>query len=115
VAFRYDCARSLVTKYGDVNDEGADKFAPHGSFSLWPLLATLDALEIFSEKGCATRLGGHPGSYLPGRIVTHMLRMAALEVRDPMPFLILMEADDSPGNRRPRAYISLHIEPAAAG
>jgi hypothetical protein len=40
-------------------------------------------------------LGEHPFADLPGRVVPHMLRVATLELGDPVPFVILPEPDDS--------------------
>jgi hypothetical protein len=37
-----------------------------------------------------------PGTELPWRIVTHVLRMPALEVSHPVTFVILVEADNPP-------------------
>lgn len=39
----------------------------------------------------------YPGPLLPGRIVSHVNGVAALEISDPLLFLIVdMKADDSP-------------------
>lgn len=40
--------------------------------------------------------------------MSHVLRVTAFEVGNPVLFFILMKADDSPWNRRPRTYISPH-------
>jgi hypothetical protein len=41
-------------------------------------------------------LGDYPGSDLPGRIVPDVLRVRAFEVRNPMPFFVLVKSDDAP-------------------
>lgn len=46
----------------------------------------------------ATLLGNDPRPQLPGRIVSHVLLMAALEVSHPVARRILMVADDPPGD-----------------
>lgn len=38
----------------------------------------------------------HPGPLLPGRFVSHVNRVPALEVSDPVALLVHVEADDSP-------------------
>lgn len=55
-----------------------------------------------AEHRIATGLGEYPGPVLPGRIVSYMLRVAALEVGDPMPFLVDVKADD-PSRYAPRS------------
>jgi hypothetical protein len=42
----------------------------------------------------ATLRGGHPVMLGPGRIVADVLLMAALQLGDPIPVFIHMEADD---------------------
>jgi hypothetical protein len=37
----------------------------------------------------------HPGAYLPGRRVPHVLSMSALQLGDPVPFHVLPKADDT--------------------
>ena len=46
----------------------------------------------------ATGLRDHPWPLLPRRIVTHVLRMAALQVGDPIADVVLMEPDDAARN-----------------
>ncbi len=36
----------------------------------------------------------NPRKYLPRRIVPHVLRMSALQLRDPLLFIVLAKADD---------------------
>jgi hypothetical protein len=71
-------------------------------------VTALDAFQRFSQEARTSSFGHHPVSHLPGRIVTHVLGVAALEIGDPMTFVILMKADDLPGNRQPRTVIALH-------
>jgi hypothetical protein len=40
-------------------------------------------------------LTDHPGTNLPGRIVTHVLLMAARELGHPVPLVVLMETSDA--------------------
>jgi len=41
-------------------------------------------------------LRDNPRADLPGRIVSHMLGVRALEVRNPVPFLVLVKTHDTP-------------------
>jgi hypothetical protein len=56
------------------------------------------ALERRPDSLAAPLEGNHPRPHLPGWIVTHVLRVAALEVSHPVILLVLMKAHDSPGN-----------------
>jgi hypothetical protein len=47
-----------------------------------------------ADKACSARLGQNPGARLHRRIVPHVLRMTALQVGNPVSFLVLVEADD---------------------
>lgn len=53
-------------------------------------------------------VSSHPLADLPRRIVTDVLRMPAVEVRNPVTVGILMEADDDPGDRRSGRWIRTH-------
>lgn len=66
---------------------------------------TLQADQRLTEHAGAALLGDDPGSQLPRRVVADMHGVAALEVRDPMPFLVAVKADDASRNalRRPHA------------
>jgi hypothetical protein len=44
--------------------------------------------------GTPTLRRRHPSAHLPGRIVSHMAVVAALELRDPMLFFVLVETGD---------------------
>jgi hypothetical protein len=59
----------------------------------------LGALEHRLEPASPTLLARHPATNLPGRIMTHVLAMAALQLGHPVPLLVLMEA----------GYASLHV------
>lgn len=52
--------------------------------------------------------GLHPRSHLPWRIVSDVLRMSALELRNPLLFHILMKAENPPRHRGPIGNHSLH-------
>jgi len=41
-------------------------------------------------------LGRYPGPELPRRIMPNVLGVRTLEVRNPMPFLVLVKANDAP-------------------
>lgn len=58
----------------------------------------MHAVQHGAEHGPATFFGYNPGPVLPGRIVPHVLRVAAFQVGDPVVFLVGVEADDPPRN-----------------
>jgi hypothetical protein len=62
---------------------------------------TIHAPQRVPDEACPARFRSNPRSRLPGRIVPHVLGVAALQVGDPMSFLVLMEADDLSRDRRP--------------
>ncbi|MEA2723751.1 MAG: hypothetical protein QOH59_1522 [Gemmatimonadales bacterium] len=53
------------------------------------------ALERRAQPALSTFFGCHPVPNLPGRIVTHVLLMAARELRHPVPLLVLMKTCDA--------------------
>ena len=57
---------------------------------------TQPTLERRADARTAALDGNDPWPHLPGRIVSHVLRMAALELGHPVPFVVLSEADDTP-------------------
>jgi hypothetical protein len=67
------------------------------SFQL-PFSWTDDAHENRSEMFGATGLGDHPWPLLPRRIVTHVLRVATLQVGDPIADVVLVKPDDAAWN-----------------
>ncbi len=94
--------------FGDDYTRSMVKLVIELSFSR---LTALHAVERLAQKHRAAGFRDHPWTHLPWWVVANVLRVTALEVRDPVLLFILMEADDPPGNRRPRACISLHIGP----
>ena len=62
--------------------------------TLLVLTVTVDALEGRAQPALPPLGGDHPLSLLPGRSVTDVLPMAALEQRHPVPHLVLFEPDD---------------------
>ena len=52
-------------------------------------------LERRTQPALTTLRGEYPRAFLPGRPVTHVLAVAALEERHPVPHLVLLEADDA--------------------
>ena len=57
-------------------------------------LITQHTLEL-DAKGCRASLGSQdPGPQLPGRVMSHVLAMSALEFGHPVAFLVQMEPDD---------------------
>src|SRR6516225_6761233 len=60
---------------------------------------TGDALERRAQPALPPLGGDHPLSLLPGRAVTDVLPMAALEQRHPVPDLVLLEAHDAAPHR----------------
>ena len=67
----------------------------------WSALAftTLDAHQRRTDKASTARLGSHPLAHLPRRIVSYVLGVAAGQTGYPVALIILMEADDFPGDR----------------
>ena len=65
---------------------------PHGSH--WCAVRALPAQETLADEGCPPLRRRHPRSVLPGRIVSDVLRVAALQVRDPVTDLIQVEPHD---------------------
>jgi hypothetical protein len=63
---------------------------------LWRAL-TPDAFQLVPNETVASLLSGHPWTNLPRRIVPNVLRVSAVEIRDPMMLVVLMEADDPTG------------------
>ena len=61
--------------------------------------STLYAIEHLPNEGGAPGFRRHPGPYLPGWIVPHMLRVATFQIRDPVVLRILMKADDAARTR----------------
>jgi hypothetical protein len=58
------------------------------------------AVEFSTEGGRASRYGCHPRSIHPRRVVTYVLLMATLELRDPVALLILVVTRDSSVHER---------------
>lgn len=58
----------------------------------------MHALQHGAEHPTASFFRDDPRPVLPGWIVSHMLRVPALEVRHPMIFIIEVKADDAPGS-----------------
>lgn len=61
---------------------------------------TLHATKRAADEARPAGFRCDPRPRLPRRLVPHMLRVTALEVGDPMTFIILMEPDDPSWNRR---------------
>ena len=56
------------------------------------------AVEDPAESALAAFGSRDPVASGPGRIVTHVLSVAAFEIGDPMAVFIEMKADDAPGS-----------------
>ena len=73
-------------------------FIPHviGAFRplAGPLADTLHTPHGVPDEARPTRFRRHPRPRLPWRIVPHVLGVTALQLRNPVLFLVLMEADD---------------------
>jgi len=63
----------------------------------------LAAFEAHAEMAAPSLLGRDPAARGPRRIVSHVPVVAALELRDPMVFFILMETGD-PALHDARSY-----------
>src|SRR3954463_7261009 len=64
--------------------------------SLGSRAVTRAAIKMPAQPARPSHLRDHPGPHLPGWIVTDVLPMPALELRHPVAFGILMEANDTP-------------------
>jgi hypothetical protein len=58
-----------------------------------------------ADEARSPSLGRNPGPRLHGRVMPHVLGVTALKVRDPVPFLVLMETDDPLRDRRFRRVL----------
>jgi hypothetical protein len=54
-----------------------------------------DALKFRADVGRAPFECHHPRTQLPRRIVPHVLAVPALQIRNPVPFIVLVESDDA--------------------
>ncbi len=54
----------------------------------------LYAVDSRAEERASAVFSEHPRSHLPGRIVTHVLSVAAVEVGNPEAALVLVKTDD---------------------
>lgn len=59
------------------------------------LALTFHALKRVTKFPATARFTDYPGTVLPRRIVPNMLGMPTAELRHPMLFFVLMEADDA--------------------
>jgi hypothetical protein len=57
---------------------------------------TENAVQGSTDEASSPIFRRHPRPNLPGRIVPHVLGMAALEFGNPMLLIILVESNDSP-------------------
>ena len=64
-----------------------------GLTAILAALVALLAVESVTQVRFAAFRRPHPFARLPWRIVAHMLVVSALELGDPVPLFILMEAD----------------------
>jgi len=60
----------------------------------WRISIAFDAVQGSTDELATTMLGCHPGPDLPGRVVSHVLAMRAFQICNPMPFLVLVKAND---------------------
>jgi hypothetical protein len=58
-------------------------------------LVIVRAIQVRAESAAAPCFGLRPLAHLPGRLVPDMLGVAALELCDPLPFLVLVKADNA--------------------
>lgn len=58
-------------------------------------LVIVGTIEKGAESAATPLFRLRPLAHLPGGLMPHMLGVAALELRDPLAFFILMKADDS--------------------
>jgi hypothetical protein len=74
--------------------------------ALRALPSAAGAIEAASDHRRAAFRRQHPGAFLPRRLMPDVLSVAALQVRDPVAFCVLMEADDRPPHASPPARSS---------
>ena len=66
---------------------------------LWSIAGHAFLAEQLDSQKSGPALGRqHPRTHLPRRIVPHVLPVPALEIGDPVPFLVGMKPDDFPGD-----------------
>lgn len=95
-----DAARAVALLF-DGAAVGAHPVDPTGRVaSLLVSRITVGTLERRPQPALSPLGGDHPPALLPGRTVSDVLTVAALEERHPVPHLVLLEADDAaPHNR----------------
>jgi hypothetical protein len=64
-------------------------------------VSTQHASQLGAEESSPSLLADDPRAHLPGRIVSHVLRVTALELSDPMTLGILVKAHDAARDRGP--------------
>ncbi len=60
----------------------------------WCVLVAFHAIQLESDLGLATFGSRCPVAFGPGWIVSHMLKMSAVQLGDPMVLFIFVIADD---------------------
>ncbi len=71
------------------------------------LFRAIDAHQRLSGEALPAGVGRYPRAVLPGWIVSDVLIVPALQLRDPMSFLILMKSDNA---SRDSALLRLHVD-----
>jgi hypothetical protein len=73
------------------------------------LAPTLHAHQLSPDEALSSCFGGDPWPDLPRRIVADVLGVTAVEVGDPVLFLVLMKTNDPPCDCRSRFGFWLHL------
>ncbi len=69
-------------------------------------------MKFAADVALASLFGDDPGAGGPGRIVPHMLRMAAIQVGHPVRFLILMEGGNTANQRGLAPFLNVMMTSA---
>ena len=79
------------------------------------VLIAFPAGEALAERAFTALGGGGPGPVRPRRVVAHMLVVPALELGDPVPFVVPVKADDALVHRgRTSGVLMSRVQPARA-
>ena len=87
-----NCGRRLFTTLASDRGDCAVKLRRPAVGRLVPIAFL--ASEHGTEHAAAALRCNDPRPVRPGRVMTHVLEMAAVELRDPIPFFVLVIVDD---------------------
>src|SRR6188474_164099 len=84
---------------------GVDRRGPGGPSS------TVSAWNSYSNEFGAALRCQYPLAILPRRVVPHVLRVSAFQIRHPVPLIVLVKADDRPQRRAGLILTARHVIP----